>query len=50
MGIGILVCGLNGCGKSTVGKALAHELGYHLDGTKPVEENIRMLTHQMQLD
>ena len=29
MGIGILVCGSNGSGKSTVGKALAYELGYH---------------------
>lgn len=29
MGIGILVCGLNGCGKSTLGKALADALGYH---------------------
>ena len=29
MGIGIMVCGLNGCGKSTLGKALAQELGFH---------------------
>ena len=29
MGTGILVCGLNGCGKSTLGRALANELGYH---------------------
>ena len=29
MGIGIMVCGLNGCGKSTLGKALAEELGFH---------------------
>lgn len=29
MGIGIQICGLNGCGKSTVGKALARELGFH---------------------
>ena len=29
MGRGILVCGLNGCGKSTLGRALANELGYH---------------------
>ena len=28
MGIGIMVCGLNGCGKSTLGKALAQELGF----------------------
>lgn len=28
MGIGILVCGLNGCCKSTIGKALAYELGF----------------------
>ena len=26
MGIGIIVCGLNGCGKSTFGKALADKL------------------------
>lgn len=26
---GIVVCGLNGCGKSTLGKALAKELGVH---------------------
>ena len=29
MGTGILVCGLNGVGKSTLGKALAKELGFH---------------------
>lgn len=29
MGIGIQVCGLNGCGKSTLGRALAKELGFH---------------------
>lgn len=29
MGIGILICGLNGCGKSTVGRALAKEIGFH---------------------
>lgn len=29
MGIGIVVCGLNGCGKSTLGKALARQLGLH---------------------
>ena len=29
MGTGILVCGLNGCGKSTLGRALAQRLGYH---------------------
>lgn len=29
MGTGILVCGLNGCGKSTLGKALAEEIGFH---------------------
>ena len=29
MGMGIIVCGLNGCGKSTLGKALAKELGFH---------------------
>lgn len=27
--MGILVCGLNGCGKSTLGRALARELGCH---------------------
>lgn len=32
MSLGILICGLNGCGKSTLGKALAQELGlYFLD-------------------
>ena len=30
MGVGIHVCGLNGCGKSTLGKALADALGFHL--------------------
>ena len=25
---GIIVCGLNGCGKSTLGRALAQELGF----------------------
>ena len=29
MGTGIIVCGLNGTGKSTLGKALAEELGHH---------------------
>lgn len=29
MGIGIIVCGLNGCGKSTLGKVLAKELQFH---------------------
>ena len=29
MGTGIIVCGLNGTGKSTLGKALAEALGHH---------------------
>ncbi|MFG6326160.1 MAG: ATP-binding cassette domain-containing protein [Lachnospiraceae bacterium] len=29
MGAGIIICGLNGCGKSTLGKALAGKLNYH---------------------
>ena len=29
MGIGIQICGLNGCGKSTLGKALAEKIGFH---------------------
>lgn len=29
MGIGIQICGLNGCGKSTIGKELAKEFGFH---------------------
>jgi len=29
MGIGIQICGLNGCGKSTLGKVLAERLGFH---------------------
>ncbi len=29
MGIGIQICGLNGCGKSTFGKALAEEVGFY---------------------
>jgi len=28
LGTGIQLCGLNGCGKSTLGKALAQKLGY----------------------
>lgn len=29
MGTGIQICGLNGCGKSTIGKALAQRIGFH---------------------
>lgn len=29
MGIGIQICGLNGCGKTTLGKALAERIGFH---------------------
>ena len=29
MGIGIQICGLNGCGKSTLGKALAERIGFY---------------------
>lgn len=29
IGTGIIVCGLNGCGKSTLGRALAEKLHYH---------------------
>lgn len=29
MAIGIQICGLNGCGKSTIGRALAEEIGFH---------------------
>lgn len=29
MGIGIQLCGLNGCGKSTLGRALADKMGFH---------------------
>lgn len=29
MGTGIIICGLNGAGKSTIGKALAKELDYY---------------------
>ena len=29
MGTGIIICGLNGAGKSTMGKALAKELNFH---------------------
>ena len=29
MGLGIQICGLNGCGKSTLGKALAEKIGFH---------------------
>ena len=29
MGTGIQLCGLNGCGKSTLGKALAARMGFH---------------------
>ena len=29
MGIGIQICGLNGCGKSTLGKALAERMGFY---------------------
>lgn len=28
MGIGILICGLNGCGKSTLGKVFSEKLGF----------------------
>lgn len=29
MGTGIQICGLNGCGKSTLGKALAERMGFY---------------------
>ena len=29
MGIGIQICGLNGCGKSTLGRALADRMDFH---------------------
>ncbi len=29
MAIGIHICGLNGCGKSTIGKALANKTGFY---------------------
>lgn len=29
MGTGIHICGLNGCGKSTLGRALAEKIGFH---------------------
>ena len=29
MGTGIQICGLNGCGKSTLGRALANRIGFH---------------------
>ena len=29
MGIGIQICGLNGCGKSTLGRALAERMNFH---------------------
>lgn len=29
MGTGIQICGLNGCGKSTIGKALAERMGFY---------------------
>ena len=29
MARGIQVCGLNGCGKSTLGRALAQKIGFH---------------------
>ena len=29
MGTGIRICGLNGCGKSTLGRALAERIGFH---------------------
>lgn len=29
MGIGIQICGLNGCGKSTISRVLAKKVGFH---------------------
>ena len=29
MGTGIQICGLNGCGKSTLGRALAERIGFY---------------------
>lgn len=34
MGTGIQICGLNGCGKSTLGKALAERMGFHFIDNK----------------
>ena len=74
--MGLIVCGLNGAGKGTLGRALAGRLHYHyereerffalvrsreedtvkkwlrhlscpvrrVDGTRPVEENVNLIT------
>lgn len=34
MGMGIIVCGLNGFGKSSLGKALAEKLNFHFVGNE----------------
>lgn len=48
MGIGIQICGLNGCGKSTLGKALSEKLGFHFIDNENLFFQETMLTNHIQ--
>lgn len=49
MGIGIVVCGLNGCGKSTLGKALAEQMGIHYIDNEDLFFHGQARTSRMQI-
>lgn len=52
MGMGIVVCGLNGCGKSTLGKAWLRTLKCpisRVDGTNTIEENVYYIIQQISM-
>ena len=46
MGIGIQICGLNGCGKSTLGRALAEKIGFHFIDIKTcILIGVKLMSH-----
>lgn len=47
MGNGIMMCGLNGSGKSILGKALSEWL-IRVDGTAAIDVNVEYIVGQME--